>query len=301
MTLEKIINFLNPISVNIISEDLIKEVKSVFDESFSHGSFGWCSDKNIDLIKEIKSGTLLISSQAEFILKDSNTELLFNRIVVENPRKAFASVLRTFFIEKKEFGKIYSSATIEKSVIYNSGTINIDPNVVIEEDVIIGNYVSIGANTVIKKGTVIHDNVTIGSNCTIGGVGFGYELNDDGIYEVIPHLGNVVLKEKVEIGNNVCIDRAVLGSTILEKEVKVDNLVHISHGVFIDENSLIIAHAMIAGSVQIGKNTWVAPCSSIKQKVIVGKNVTIGLGSVVLNNIPDNQIVVGVPAKNIQK
>ena len=242
-----------------------------------------------------------MSVESAEILKKSNFNLLFNVIVVENPRKAFANVLRAFFLEKKEYGKIYSSATIEDSVKYNSETINIGPNVVIEDDVLIGDFVCIGANSVIKKGTIISDFVTIGSNCTIGGVGFGYELNDDGIYELIPHLGNVVLKEKVEIGNNVCIDRAVLGSTILEKEVKVDNLVHISHGVFIDENSLIIAHAMIAGSVKIGKNTWVAPCSSIKQKVIVGDNVTIGLGSVVLKNVSNNQTVVGVPAKNIQK
>ena len=92
-----------------------------------------------------------------------------------------------------------------------------------------------------------------------------------------------------------------IGSTIIEREVKIDNLVHIAHGVHIESNSLIIAHAMIAGSVKIGKNTWVAPCSAIKQKVSIGDNVIIGLGSVVLKDVQNNEVVVGVPAKNIIK
>lgn len=106
-------------------------------------------------------------------------------------------------------------------------------------------------NTVILKDTIIEDNVVIGANNTIGGVGFGYEKDREGNFELIPHIGNVHIKRNVEIGNNTCIDRAVLGSTILEENVKVDNLVHIAHGVFVGRNSVVIANAMVAGSVNI--------------------------------------------------
>ena len=153
---------------------------------------------------------------------------------------------------------------------------------------------------VVKSETVINDHVIIGSNCTIGGIGFGYEMNENGQYEQVPHIGNVVIGEKVEIGNNVCIDRAVMGSTTLDRSVKVDNLVHIAHGVHIQENSLIIAHAMIAGSVVVGKNSWIAPSASLKQKIKIGDNAVIGIGSVVLKDVEEGETVAGVPAKKIK-
>ncbi len=93
--------------------------------------------------------------------------------------------------------------------------------------------------------------------------------NEEGKYSIIPHMGNVVIKNQVEIGNNTCIDRAVLGSTIINENVKIDNLVHISHGVSLGANSLIIANTMIAGSSIIGENVWVSPSSSILNKKVL--------------------------------
>jgi UDP-3-O-[3-hydroxymyristoyl] glucosamine N-acyltransferase len=118
---------------------------------------------------------------------------------------------------------------------------------------------------------------------------------------LIPHIGNVVIEEGVEIGNCTCIDKAVLGSTILRKNCKIDNLVHIAHGVEIGENALIIAHAMVAGSVHVGKNSWIAPGALIINQVSVGENTTVGLGAVVIKDVADNQTVVGNPARNILK
>ena len=119
------------------------------------------------------------------------------------------------------------------------------------------------------------------------------------IYELIHHIGNVILKEGVEIGNNTAIDRGVIGSTVLHKNVKVDNLVHIAHGVVIHENSMIIANTMIAGSAIIEKNTWVAPSASIINNVIVGEESVIGMGAVVIRNIENQSIAVGNPAKRL--
>ncbi len=299
MNILEIVEFLKAESCSILNEESILEVRSIEDSAFNKSSLGWCSTKNIDLLLKLDSGTVIISSElAEEYLKIKSI-FPFNTIIVVNPRKSFAEVVRNFFIEKLEWFGVHPSVIIHPTVEFDKSLITIEPNVVIEKNVIIGKRVFIGSNSVIKSGTQIHDDVKIGSNNTIGGVGFGYEINEDGGYELIPHLGNVILKEKVEIGNNTCIDRAVLGSTILENNVKVDNLVHIAHGVKIGANSLVIAHAMIAGSVQIGNNTWVSPCASIKQKLKIGDNVIIGMGSVVLKNVENGEVVAGVPSKKI--
>jgi UDP-3-O-[3-hydroxymyristoyl] glucosamine N-acyltransferase len=108
------------------------------------------------------------------------------------------------------------------------------------------------------------------------------------------------MEEYVEIGNNTCVDRAVMGSTFLRKNVKVDNLVHIAHGCDIGENSLVIANAMVAGSVQMGKNCWIAPSSSILNKVKIAHDATIGMGAVILKDVQKGEVVVGNPGKVIK-
>lgn len=140
-----------------------------------------------------------------------------------------------------------------------------------------------------------------GKNCVIGGPGFGYEFEEDGTPFRIPHLGNVVIGENVELGSNVCIDRAVVGSTVICDNVKIDNLVHIAHNAKIGRNTLIVAGAVIGGSVEIGENCFIGMNASIKQKVKIGNRVTIGAGAVVLKDVPDGETWVGNPAKKLEK
>lgn len=252
----------------------------------------WASSKNSAKLSEVEHGVIICNSIEKIDVHPNCTYL-----ICENPRLAFQKALTHFFIPKRETG-IALSAFIAKSAKLGEG-IFIGQNVVIEDGCLIGDNTTIGHNTVIKNDTVIGSNVVIGSNNVIGGVGFGYEKDETGVFVFIPHLGNVIIKDNVEIGNNTCIDRAVLGSTILEKNVKIDNLVHIAHGVFIDENSLVIANAMVAGSVRIGKNSWIAPSSSILNQKTVGNNATVGLGAVVVKDVADNTVVMGSPAENI--
>lgn len=289
--------FLNVSSDNN-SIDIV-EALPVSDSNFSSGSIGWCSDNNKHLLRSLKSGNVIVS---QAVFDEMGVELAsLTLLPAENPRRAFLKVLQRFFVEQPVFGTIHSSAFIDNSVQIDKTTIVIGQNVVIEHGCKIGKNVSIGANTVIKSNSVIGDFCSIGSNCTIGGVGFGYEMNEEDIYELMPHIGNVVLSNHVEIGNNVCVDRAVMGSTFLHENVKVDNLVHIAHGVEIGKNSLIIANAMIAGSVKIGKNVWVSPSSSIRQKLSIEDNALVGMGSVVVKNVNSNTIVAGNPAKEFEK
>ena len=253
----------------------------------------WVSEKNLGLLSQVRAGVI--------ICPESTTTFhpACHYIVTKNPRLAFQKTLEEFFIKKPD-ASISKKATIHSSAKLGNSLL-IGDHVVIEEGCIIGNNVTIDHNTVIKSRTILFDHVKIGSNCTIGGVGFGYEKDEHGNYQVIPHIGNVVLKEHVEIGNNTCIDRAVLGSTILEENVKVDNLVHIAHGVTIGKNSLIIANTMIGGSTHIGENVWVAPSTSVLNKKNIKSNSVLGMGAVVVKDVGEGETIVGNPGKPLAK
>ena len=261
----------------------------------------WCSDKNKEQLKSIKEGSLIISKESfDWITSEKLLSTSVNYIVTDNPRRAFLKIMQEFFVPQKKYGLIENSAYIDKTVDIQKEYCIIGHNVVIGANCKIGKHVEIGSNTVILDGTIIDDCVKIGNNNTIGGVGFGYEKDEEGNYELIPHIGNVHIMEHAEIGNNNCIDRAVIGSTLIEKNVKIDNLTHIAHGVILRENCLIIANAMIGGSTEIGKNVWVAPSTSIMQKVKIGDDSIIGLAAVVLKDVEPRSVMVGNPAKKIK-
>lgn len=252
----------------------------------------WVSAKFNDKLKDISKGIIICNEFPEEYINKDCTYLIF-----ENPRLAFQKILTEFFMPVKKTG-ISKTAVVGENVQIGEG-VYLGEFVIIEDNCIIGNNTVVDHHTAIKEGTVIGENVTIGANNTIGGVGFGYEKDETGQYVFIPHIGNVIIGNNVDIGNNTCIDRAVLGSTILMDNVKIDNLVHIAHGVKVGRNSLVIANAMVAGSVEIGENTWVAPSSSILNQKKIGDNVTIGLSAVVVKNVENGQTVIGSPAEEI--
>lgn len=294
--LNEILSAISYVSFHGNSDVLVNEVTQLSGANVKDDTISWCSNANMESLKEIKAGTVICSVEA---IKYAQNPLV-NWIIVEKPRYSFLQVIKNFFaIEKKGVG------ISERAIIHPSAVIGKDcyigHNVVIEENCMIGDFCSIGHQTTILSGTVIKNNVAIGCNCTIGGVGFGYERNNDDNNELIPHIGNVVIEDDVEIGNNTCIDKAVLGSTYIGKHVKIDNLVHIAHGVQIGQNSFIIANAMLGGSVKIGENVWVAPSSSVINKVDIGKSALIGLGAVVTKPVCQGAVVVGNPAKELQK
>ncbi len=255
----------------------------------------WCNDKNLPKLSELKIGTVIVGNN--FDKQTANPKC--NYIIVENPRRTFREIVKHFFW-KDEQNRISESAKIHNSVKIGNNVF-IGENVVIEKDCVIGNNVKIGHNTVVFKETQIGNNVVIGANNTVGGIGFGYEKNKNGEFELIPHIGNVIIEDNVEIGNNTCIDRAVLGNTVLKNNCKIDNLVHIAHGVIVGENSVVIANAMVAGSVTIGKNVWVAPSASILNQLTIEDNSLVGMAANVVKKVNEREIVAGNPAKFIKK
>jgi UDP-3-O-[3-hydroxymyristoyl] glucosamine N-acyltransferase len=293
-----VIDEIKKIDSNII---LIKHFDSIIDtlepidsESHTQNSLTWCSEKNLNFLDNLHHTNIIIPDTYDLSMNKT-----INYIKHKNPRRLFQIIIAQFFAQPPKLG-ISTHSIINENVILGKDLF-IGNNVVIESGCVIGDNVKIDHNTVIKKNTQISNSVTIGANCVIGGCGFGYEKNQNGDYEVIPHIGNVVIKENVEIGNNTCIDRAVLGSTVINENVKIDNLVHIAHGVNIGRNTVIIANAMIAGSVKIGSNSWVAPSASILNKKMVGENSIVGLGAVVVKDVSSNSVVIGNPAKPLEK
>ncbi|MBS1646341.1 MAG: UDP-3-O-(3-hydroxymyristoyl)glucosamine N-acyltransferase [Bacteroidetes bacterium] len=291
IALTEILKKTNPIKFIGNDTIMIRGVISLDIKNERSDVIYWCNDKNINTLSACKAGTIICSIKGEEYVNS-----FCNYIIVENPRLVFSQILKDFFIPKEKEYTISPKANIHPSVKIGKGVF-VGDNTVIEEGCIVGDNTYIGHNNSILTQTSIGSHVKIGHNNTIGGVGFGYEKNEQGNYEVLPHIGNVVIHDKVEIGNNTCIDRAVLGSTVLHTHAKIDNLVHIAHGVVIEENTLIIAHAMIGGSTTIGKNVWVAPGALVINKTTVGDNSLVGMGAVVVKKVDANTIVAGNPAK----
>ena len=159
----------------------------------------------------------------------------------------------------------------------------------------LGADVNLFPNVTVYPRTEIGARVRIHAGTVVGSDGFGYVL-DSGIHRKVPQIGNVVIGDDVEIGANVTIDRGALGSTVIGKGTKIDNLVHVAHNVVIGENALVIACTMIGGSTEIGDNCWVAPAVILRNGIKIGANSTLGMGCNVTKDVPANATVTGSPA-----
>ena len=175
--------------------------------------------------------------------------------------------------------------------------VSIHPNTVIENNVQIGDNTTIYSNTCIYNGCKIGANCTIHSGSVIGSDGFGFAPNSENKYSKIPQIGNVILEDHVEIGANCSIDRATMGSTIIRKGVKLDNLIQIAHNVEIGKNTVIAAQSGIAGSTKIGKNCMIGGQVGIVGHITITDGVKIAAQSGIGKSInKENSIWQGSPA-----
>ncbi len=181
------------------------------------------------------------------------------------------------------------------------------PTVKLGANVVLGRGVRIGAHSRVLNNAVIGDEVVIGERCVIkscaviGEDGFGYERTDDGRAIRLPHIGNVIIENDVEVGSLTTVCRGTLGNTVLRDGAKIDDHVHIAHNVVVGRHAFVIACAEISGGVIIGEAAWVAPCATIKNQVIIGDRAVIGLGAVVLRDVANDQVIVGNPGKVLEK
>ena len=190
------------------------------------------------------------------------------------------------------FAYVGERCTIGKNV-------KIHPHVFIGDDVTIGDNTNLFSGVKVYAECVLGNNVTIHGGSIIGADGFGFAPNSENSYNKIAQIGNVIIEDHVEIGASTTIDRATMGSTIIRKGVKLDNLIQVAHNVEIGENTVIAAQTGIAGSTKIGKNCLIGGQVGIIGHLKIGDNVKIAAQSGIGKNVPDGQVVQGSPAFGI--
>ena len=232
---------------------------------------------------------------------------------VPNARIAFAKTLALFFPDPEFPAGVHPTAVVAASA-------KIDPSAHVGPHCVVGERVRIGPRAVLQAGnfvgddsrigdasrifpnvsiyprTVIGSRVRIHSGTVIGSDGFGY-VQDGGAHRKVPQIGNVVIGDDVEIGSNVSVDRGALGSTVIGKGTKIDNLVQIAHNVQIGEHCIVVGQAGIAGSTRLGNYVVVAGQVGIGGHLKIGNQVIVAAQSGVMNNIPDGEKWLGTPAQ----
>ena len=239
-------------------------------------------------------------------------------IRVDNPYMAVAFLLHAFNERSKPpRGRSFRSSVgrgtkIGKGLYMGPYAVvgrhcTIGNNVSIYPNVVIGDNVTIGDGTTLYAGVKVYEGVEIGRRCTIhagavlGSDGFGFAPADDGTWNKIDQIGNVILEDDVEVGANTCIDRASIGSTILHRGVKVDNLCQIAHNVVVGRNTAMASQVGIAGSCHVGEQCVIAGQAGLVGHITIGDKVTIGAQSGVTHSIGPNLQVFGSPAMEASK
>lgn len=188
---------------------------------------------------------------------------------------------------------------------YIGSGVKLGRNVKIYPQAYIGDGVTIGDNTVVYPGVKIYHGCVIGAGCVlhsgvvVGGDGFGF-APVDGHYEKIPQIGNVVIADNVEVGANTTIDRATMGSTHIEKGVKLDNLIQVAHNCVIGHDTVIAAQAGVAGSAKVGANCMIGGQVGVAGHMTVGDNVEVAAQSGLAKSVPDGARLFGSPAEDIR-
>jgi UDP-3-O-[3-hydroxymyristoyl] glucosamine N-acyltransferase len=234
---------------------------------------------------------------------------------VDDPYQALAFLLEKFGNQQQqELSGIDEKASVSKDAIIAeqvyvgacaviSHKVKIGKGAKIHAQVFLGDEVEIGENTILHPGVKIYKGCKVGADCilhtgvVIGSDGFGFAPQADGTFQKVNHVGNVIVENNVEIGSNTTIDRGSIGSTVIKKGVKLDNLIHIAHNVEIGENTVIAAQTGIAGSTKIGKNCMIGGQVGIVGHIKIADGTKINAQSGVSKSIEEpNTAVTGSPA-----
>jgi UDP-3-O-[3-hydroxymyristoyl] glucosamine N-acyltransferase len=240
-----------------------------------------------DKLRETRASAVIVASSVAAdgltLLKSADPYFAFRQAVV---------ALHGF--RRHPVEGVSSAAHVHPSASVGQGT-------VIYPGAYVGPRARIGRDCILYPGAVVYDEcvlgdrVTIHSGTVIGQDGFGYATHK-GEHHKIPQVGNVVIEDDVEIGSNCAIERAALGSTVIGRGTKLDSLVAVGHGTKIGPHGLIVAQVGIAGSVVVGHHATIAGQVGIAGHLKIGDNVTIAAQAGVINDIPDQTIIMGAPA-----
>ena len=238
----------------------------------------------------------LIFTEVEMFLKLAHgVEIRMN-----NPRFWFSRVANHFFPTPS-----YPLTSFKDALEDEKRGFTLGRDCEIHPSVYLGHNVNLGDNVKVDAGAVIHSDVRIGngtflgSNSVLGGVGFGFERLGN-LVERFPHYGTVQIGENVSIGSNSCIDRGALSDTVIGNHVQIDNLVHVAHGAIIGESTFLVAGSLVCGSVTIGQRVWIGGNASIREGLYIGDDSMIGLGSVVIRDVREAEVIIGNPGRPLE-
>ena len=297
--------------------------------SFVQGEIVGDANVTVNTFAKIEEGkpgsiTFLSNPKYEHYIYDTEASIvLVNRdfipekpikatlIKVDNAYETLAKLMTLYEQSKTQNKGIASTAIIAKSAkigkdVYIGAYAVIDDDVVIGDNTQIYPHTYVGKNASVGEGSLIYSGVNIYHDCQIGnhvtlhsGVvigadGFGFAPTPEG-YNKIPQIGNVIIEDNVEIGANTCVDRATMGSTIVHKGVKLDNLIQIAHNDEIGANTVMAAQAGVAGSAKVGEWCVIAGQVGITGHLTVGNHVILGPQSGIISSIKDNSRLIGSP------
>lgn len=261
----------------------------------------------IETLKNTKASVILVQKEnAKFAPKCATL------LLTDSPRANIIKIIGEIYKEKPRVG-IHWAANIEHGVffrkrrsVYVGQFVTIEKGAVIEQGVKIYPGAFIGRGVVLGTGTIVHsgahiENATIGANCVvhsgavIGKEGFGY-TRQDGKNVFIPHVGRVVIGDRVSVGANSCIDRGMMTDTTIGDGTKIDNLIQIAHGVVIGQECFLASGVGLAGGVIIGDRAMLGGHVGIANGVRVGNDAEIGPNSGVFRDVPAGERHMGYPA-----
>lgn len=295
---------------------MVSDVAPIESADAKHLTF-LTDEKYLPYLQNTKAGVVLITRslvEGKIAFPEGEGKSGGAVILVDNARGAMGQLLsmvsKAMFpakkgIEQPSFiseGVVVPEDAYVGAFAYVGKNVRLGAGVQIYPNVYIGDNVVIGDGTILYAGVRIYANCQIGKACilhagvVIGADGFGFEPDAQGVNQKIPQIGNVIIEDDVELGANTCVDRAMMGSTIVRKNVKVDNLVQIAHNVEVGESSFLCAQVGIAGSTKVGKHCILTGQVGVAGHIEIADNCIFGAQSGVSGSVRKPGMYMGSPA-----
>ena len=278
-------------------------------ESAHEGQLSFlCDAKYLPHLPQTGASVVLMTESIPF---DGKTNATLIR--VENARAAMGQLLSLVAkamnpakqgVEQPSFvseGVVIPDDAYIGAFAYIGKNVQLGKGVQIYPHTYIGDNVKIGDNTILYSGVKVYYNCVIGKDCilhagvVVGSDGFGFEPDATGVNQKLPQIGNVIIEDDVEIGANTTVDRAMMGSTIIRRNAKLDNLVQVAHNVEIGESTFICAQVGVAGSTKVGGHCILAGQVGVAGHITIADNCVFGAQSGIANHVKKSGMYQGSP------